>query len=227
MTSGVESRCAGRLGQLTRTRWAMRKVGSSALLVAVLAALSCRKGAASKTDSARPSSSETTSDQLQPAYESAADAFRVSYPLKGAPRVIVDPPVVIEHGHLAGTRTTRVSYYVAQGDLTFLVEVRRYSKTSLSDASQWRDWALAEMRANAKRLLEERTVSTLDPGGAKVVGVQALAEMPSGVRAHNTVFFYGNRMYSIGVAPAALTDAPTYERFLRSFVLLDQARAAN
>jgi hypothetical protein len=132
----------------------------------------------------------------------------------------------MDEGRLAGTLTTRVSYYVEKRGVTFLVEVRRFSQT-LSDVPHWREWALGEMRANAKRVLEERTVSVLDPRGAKIVGIQVHAEMPSGVRVHNTAFFYGNRMYNIGAAPTALTDGPAYERFLRSFVLLEQARATD
>jgi len=55
--------------------------------------------------------------------------------------------------------------------------------------------------------------------------VQVYAEVLDEVRAHNAIFFYGNRMYAIGASPAARTDEATYARFLSSFELLDQAKA--
>ena len=198
---------------------------SAALLLAALSASSCRKSDA-ETERSAPTPLERAVDPAQPRYESIEDAFRISFPLKATPRVIVDPPDTVDQGHLAGARITRVSYYVAQGDLTFLVEVRRYSRAPITTGAEWSQWALEEMRGNSKRLLEERMVSIPAPGGNSVVGVQVFGEMPSGVRVHNTIFVYGNRMYAIGAAPASLTDAATYLRFLRSFELLDQSKAA-
>jgi hypothetical protein len=195
------------------------------LLIGALSISSCRKSDA-EIDRSLPTPLTRTKDPTAPRYESIDDAFRVSFPLKATPRMTVDPPETVENGHLAGARVTRVSYYVAKGDLTFLVEVRRYSPAPIVSGAEWGKWALEEMRANAKQLLEERTVSIPGPRRDQVVGVQVHGEMPSGVRVHNAIFVYGNRQYAIGAAPAELTDAATYDRFLRSFELLDPAKAA-
>src|SRR5687768_5976472 len=95
-------------------------VAAVSLLIAALSVSSCRKSDA-ETDRAAPTQLTRTIDPSEPRYESAEDAFRISFPLKETPQAIVDPPETVENGHLAGARVTRVSYYVAKGDLTFLV----------------------------------------------------------------------------------------------------------
>jgi hypothetical protein len=197
----------------------------TSLLIVAFSVSSCRKSDASDTERSLPTALTRTIDPSEPRYESKEDAFRVSFPLRATPQAIVDPPETVENGHLAGSRVTRVSYYVAKGDLTFLVEVRRYSQRPSASGDDWRRWALEEMRGNAKQLLEERAVSIKGPRGEQVVGVQVIGEMPAGVRVRNAMFVYGNRLYAIGAAPVTLKDAATYDRFLRSFELLDQSKA--
>ncbi len=202
-----------------------RAVVAACLALHVVALPSCRRSDTVDVEGASPLSSQGAVDPSRPRYESVDDAFRVSFPLPGAPRVLVDPPETVVDGVLAGKQVTRVSYYVAKGDLTFLVEARRLPPGARTQEPEWLEWARTNMRSAAKRMLEERTVSLRGPHGEKVVAVQAHAEMPSGVRVHNAILFYGDRMYAIGAAPVGPADAATYERFLRSFELLDQGKA--
>jgi hypothetical protein len=195
-----------------------------ALFVLLAGAMSCRSPDATNRrggTGAAPSSSGAVAP-AEPLFESKLDAFRVRFPLEGKPIAKNEAPETIEDGPFAGQQIPGVYYYVARGDLTFAVGVKRLPAGADTQNPAALTHAVAEMRTKSTRVIDERPISIRGPQGLTVPGVRLRAEVAGGTGVYNAVFLHGTRMYTVGAAPAAMTHAATYDAFLKSFELLDQ-----